>query len=58
MVEQRFHIYKKGAILNADKVVGVMESVDEIINKLRSNEISLDTHEIEQLDCEDCDGSY
>lgn len=58
MVEQRFHIYKKDAILNADKVVGVMEDVDKIIEKLKSGEISLDTHEIEQIDCENCEGSY
>jgi hypothetical protein len=58
MVEQRFHIYKKDEILNADKVVGVMEDVDKIIEKLKNGEISLETHEIEQIDCENCEGSY
>ena len=60
MVDTRFHIYKKGAKLNADAVVGVMEGVDKIIEKLKNGEISLETHEIEQIsvDCDDCDASY
>lgn len=53
-----FHVYKKDAFLNADKVVGVMLDADKINQKLENGEISLETHEIEKLTLDRLEGSY
>lgn len=53
-----FHVYKKHAISNVDSVVGIMLNTDEINEKLNNGEISLDTHEIEELTYERLEGSY
>lgn len=53
-----FHVYKKDAFLNDDKVVGVMLDADKINQKLENGEISLETHEIEKLTLDRLEGSY
>lgn len=58
MKNTAFHVYKKHAISNVDSVVGVMLDTDEINEKLDNGEISLDTHEIEELSIETLEGSY
>ena len=53
-----FHVYKKDAFLNDDKVVDIMLDADKINEKLENGEISLATHEIEKLSLDRIDGSY